>query len=64
MQKIRRKTAKEQKRDAELGLIIDEFGRAMWNANKSYIATYGGRTPSMDVAWNKYIYFCKEHLDA
>lgn len=34
-----RKSKQEQARDAELGLIIDEMGRAMWSANKEYIAS-------------------------
>lgn len=34
-----RKSKKEQRRDAELGLIIEKMERAMWNANKEYLAT-------------------------
>jgi len=36
---IVRKSSRQQKLDGELGLIIDNMGQAMWNANKEYIAT-------------------------
>lgn len=62
---IRVKSKKAQARDAELGLIIEEFGRAMWNANKEYIAAVSdymnGRlsfTGAMNAAWYKYVEFC------
>lgn len=62
------KTLKQQARDAELGLIIDEFGRAMWNANREYIGSTSACqhqrpvfTLSMSVAWDKYIDFCTRH---
>ena len=63
------KSRKEQRIHAELGLIIDAFGQAMWNANKEYIGKQpacshenGIRfTPSMWRAWNKYVDFCARY---
>ena len=65
-----RKSRKQQALDAELGLIIDEFGRAMWNADREYIGrgtSYGNWirfTSNMEHAWTKYLMFCKNHPDA
>lgn len=55
-----RKSKKDQKRDAELGLIIDEMGQAMWRANRSYIASAPEHllTPSMNLALCKFQDFC------
>jgi hypothetical protein len=52
------KSLKQQRLDAELGLIIDEFGRAMFNADKAYIAERNTFTPNMHFAWLKYLNFC------
>lgn len=62
------KTLKQQKRDGELGLIIDEFGRAMWNANRHYVTGRFGHaypcfTPNMEAAWAKYVEFCRNNLE-
>lgn len=61
--KFRERT--EQQKNGELGLIIDEFGRAMWSANREYIAAKpqcGHEdvrfTLSMELAWNRYVDFC------
>lgn len=56
----------EQSKNGELGLIIDEFGRAMWNANREYIAEHEHfgwpkLTPNMTVAWMKFVQFCTEN---
>lgn len=67
MQKTKAKL--EKKFDGELGLIIDEMGRAMWNANRQYIAQPAGCqhengirfTPSMQRAWALYVDFCMRH---
>jgi hypothetical protein len=61
-----RKSKKEQSRDAELGLIIDEMGRAMWNADKEYIgnAEQEGRAPltiSMNAALINFQNFCRRY---
>ena len=60
---IVRKSKKEQRLDAELAGIIEEFARAMWNADRAYIATQIAGcaprfTPNMYQAWNKYVDFC------
>lgn len=59
--KFRERT--EQQKNGELGLIIDEFGRAMWNADREYIATHGytpGKlTFNMWQAWRRYVEFCR-----
>lgn len=56
------KSKKEQARDAELGVIIDEMGRAMWDANKNYIA--GSESPltlSMNMALCKFQDYCTKY---
>jgi hypothetical protein len=61
-----RKSKKQQKIDEELGAIIDEFGKAMWGADKRYIMTDRGNvinfTPNMQCAWQKYIEFCERNF--
>ena len=67
MQKTKLKV--EKKYDGELGLIIDEMGRAMWNANRQYIGkgvccsheNWIRFTPSMERAWALYVDFCMRH---
>jgi hypothetical protein len=60
--KTNRKTLKEQRRDGELGLIIDEMGRAMWNANKEYIAgSDSPLTPNMNNALCKFQDYCARY---
>jgi hypothetical protein len=61
---IRLKSRKEQRLDAELGLIIDDMGKAMWNANKDYIASSRTElrlTDHMRQALWKYQEYCLEH---
>lgn len=64
------KTLRQHKLDGELGLIIEEMGRAMWNANRKYIGRslrYGDNirfTPSMLGAWNRYVDFCARNSNA
>ena len=55
------KTMKQQKLDGELGLIIDEMGRAMWNANKEAIANGLPLTMSMSDALAKFQDYCMRH---
>ena len=55
------KSLKQQKLDGELGLIIDEMGRAMWSANKEAIANGMMFTPNMEAALAKFHWYCKEH---
>jgi hypothetical protein len=61
---MKRPSLKQQRLNAELGLIVDEMGRAMWNANKEYIATSIRAHPmtiSMMMALDKFKSFCEEH---
>jgi len=55
------KTLKEQRLDGELGLIIDEMGRAMWSANKEAIANGLQMTLNMSMALGKFHTFCARH---
>jgi hypothetical protein len=62
LMRIKRKTLADQRRDAELGLIIDEMGRAMWNAEKDYIArTTGPLTLNMNLALRKFQDYCVKY---
>lgn len=63
-------TLKQQRENAELEAIIEEFGRAMRNAYRPYIAG-GGRqycchtvrpfTPGMRMTFDRYVEFCMKH---
>jgi hypothetical protein len=63
---ITRKTKEQQRRDAELEAIIEDFGNAMRLANRQFIARprecWHGKgisfTPHMEVAWMNYVDFC------
>lgn len=47
--------------NAELELIIEEFGNAMRRANKAWIGGYAGLarfTSAMQTAWMLYVEFC------
>lgn len=67
----RLKSKKEQAVDAELGLIIDEMGNAMREANRTYVSqppkcrhdNVPRFTLHMDLAWSRYVEFCQEHPD-
>jgi glycine cleavage system aminomethyltransferase T len=67
--KTKVKSEKAQRLDAELGLIVDEMGRAMWNADKTYIATSMGHisaggvcpTTNMQLALAKFKDYCERH---
>ena len=54
---IVQKSKKQVALDAELGLIIDEMGRAMWNANREYMVTHP-LTLRMSDALAKFQDFC------
>jgi hypothetical protein len=59
--KVKFRTSKQQRLDGELGLIIDEMGRAMWNADKEYVSRNIGilsLTLNMRAALNKFQDFC------
>ena len=59
---MKRNSLKQQRLNAELGTIIDEMGRAMWNANKEYIATSESPlTLNMNAALCKFQDFCARH---
>jgi hypothetical protein len=60
----RLKSKKQQALDAELGLIIDDMGRAMWAANKEFIAasrTEIQMTAHMRSALWAFQEFCQVH---
>ena len=58
----KRNSRKQQAQNAELELIIEEFARALRNANRSYIAKECSLlTPNMQQAWYKYVDFCVRH---
>jgi hypothetical protein len=66
---VKRNSLKQQRISAELETIIEEFGRAMRNANKEYIATPLGChherlrfTPRMYCVWSMYTNFCVRNL--
>lgn len=68
--KLKSKERTEQSKNGELGLIIDEFGRAMWNAHRPYIAETRTFCPhagpahftlNMQAVWYKYVEFCKRN---
>jgi len=62
-------TLKQQRENAELELIIEEFGRAMRNASRRYVITLPGCrhdsgprfTLGMEMAWQRYVVFCMDH---
>ncbi len=59
--KTKFKTKKQQRLDGELSLIIDDMARAMWNANRAYIANNPQEypmTPNMRTAFTKFYDFC------
>lgn len=60
---VKSSTLKQQRENAELELIIEDFARGMRNADRAYIASgahYDGRrfTPNLARAWMDYVYFC------
>lgn len=60
----RLKSLKQQKLDAELGDIIEDMGRVMWQADKEYIARNIGVLPitlSMRMVLNRFQDFCKKN---
>lgn len=67
--KIIRRSKKDQARDAELDLIVADMVRAMWQANKAYVASQPvcscvkepRFTLSMKSAWAKYVDFCRKY---
>jgi hypothetical protein len=58
---MRRKARTQQSLDGELGLIIDEMGRAMWNANKEAIANGLPLTLNMSDALTKFQDYCMRY---
>ena len=66
-----RKSKKHQALDAELGLIIEEMGKAMWDAAPAYITTPPACrhespinfTLRMSVAWEEYVGFLRKHYE-
>ena len=64
---IQRRSKKDQRIAAELGEIIDEMGRAMWSANRRYIAktvTMGiPLTFHMESVLYRFKAFCEAHCE-
>ena len=59
---FRQKSEREQQIDAELGLIIDEMGKAMWDADKEYIAkSESPLTINMNAALCKFQNYCARY---
>lgn len=62
--KTKTNSMKQQRLNGELGLIIQEMERAMWNADKEYIArtiSAVSLTVSMRQALDKFKAFCEAH---
>ncbi len=57
----RRKSKKQGQLDAELGLIIDEMGRAMWNSNKYFIAQTARFTLNIELVMDKFRAYCRKY---
>jgi hypothetical protein len=56
------KSKKQQRLDAELGLIIDHMANAMWNANPEYIATHESPlTDNMNSALCEFQDYCARY---
>jgi hypothetical protein len=56
------KSRTQQSLDGELGLIIDQMGLAMWNANKEYIASSESPlTANMNAALCKFQDYCMRY---
>jgi len=67
---MKKNSVKQQRISAELEAIIEEFGRAMRNANKGYIAAYQKScahndeyrfTMTMALAWWNYVEWCRRN---
>lgn len=64
-----RNSAKQQRINAELETIIEEFGRAMRDANRACIAeepacSHDNKprfTLNMEFVWSKYVNFCLDN---
>jgi len=56
------KSRKQQRLDAELGVIIDEMERAMWAANKKYLAErHIALTSHMQETLGLFLAFCEKN---
>ena len=56
---MKRSSKKQQRLNAELGLIIDHMARAMWAANRGHIASCESPlTESMNMALCEFQDFC------
>lgn len=68
--KFKVNTLKQQRENAEMESIIEEFGRAMRNAYRPFVTRppacqheHGPRfTPGMEAVWARYVEFCADHL--
>lgn len=55
------KSRKQQALDAELGLIIDEMGKAMWDADKQFINEVRPLTTRMSMVLGKFQDYCARY---
>lgn len=59
---MKAKSRTQQSLNGELRLIIEEMGRAMWNANKAYVAnSESPLTINMNIALCKFQDYCKRY---
>lgn len=67
--KPKHNSLKQQRISGELETIIEEFGRAMRNANRTYVSrpatcvhdSLNRMTPVMYVFWLQYLDFCRRN---
>lgn len=62
---MRLKSEKQQRLDAELGLIIDEMARAIYNANREWVARSDNPlTLHMNEVLSRFQTFCQDNYGA
>ena len=54
---------KKDLREEKLNEIIVSFSLAMQRADRSFIATRGKMTPSMEIAWELYREWCEQEVE-
>lgn len=58
---LRFNTLKQQRENAELELIIEDFGCAMRSAHRPFVAERNDFTANMGIVWARYVEFCRNH---
>ena len=59
--KVKRNSLKQQRINAELECIIEEFAHAMRSANMEFIAEDHGFTPRQQAIGRKYVIFAQKY---